>query len=85
MDLAMVSLLVTIVPAVMMGWYKPYNMKCEDFLKLMWFNTFVANPKRIKKNEDDDSPVATTNISIGMKKDKKSSKLKKSKNEKEAS
>lgn len=54
MDLAIVVTMLCVVPAVAMGWYTPFNMKCEEYLKLKYFNTFVANPRRILKTDSED-------------------------------
>lgn len=51
LDVAVVSLCAAVIPAALFGWYAPYNMKFEQFVKLWWFNTFVANPKRIYKTD----------------------------------
>lgn len=51
LDVAVVSLCVGVAPAVCMGWLTPYNMKFEQYLKLLWFNSFVSNPKRIYKTD----------------------------------
>jgi len=53
-DLAVILLGVAVVPAVCMGWLSPYNMKFEQYLKLLWFNTFVSNPKRIYKTDSEE-------------------------------
>ena len=50
-DFAVIATMLCIVPAILMGWYSPYNMKFEEYAKLVWFNTFVANPKRIYKTD----------------------------------
>ena len=52
LDIAVISLCAAVVPAALFGWYAPYNMKFEQFIKLWWFNTFVANPKRIYKTDN---------------------------------
>lgn len=54
MDIALISLFVCIIPAVAMGWYTPYNMKCEQYLKLLYYNTFIANSKRIYKTDNEE-------------------------------
>ena len=51
LDLAVILLCLGVVPAVCMGWLTPYNMKCEQYIKLLWFNLFVSNPKRIYKTD----------------------------------
>ena len=51
LDLAVILLCVGVVPAVCMGWLTPYNMKFEQYVRLLWFNTFVSNPKRIYKTD----------------------------------
>lgn len=80
MDLAIISLMVTIVPAVCLGWYKPYNMRFEKFIQLWWFNTFIASPKRIPKNEEAEAPKPT----VGLKSQKKQPQNKKKNNKKSA-
>lgn len=50
-DLAVLLCGLCVTPAVLMGWYTPYNMKFEQYLKLLWFNSFVSNPKRIYKTD----------------------------------
>lgn len=54
MDLAIICLFVCIIPAVLMGWYSPYNMKFEQYVKLLYFNNFVANSKRIYKTDSEE-------------------------------
>lgn len=51
-DLSMIVMCIFLFPAVMMGWYKPYNMKAEDFLKLVYYNNFIAYPTRILKSDN---------------------------------
>lgn len=51
-DLCIVSALVFLLPAIALGWYKPYNMKCEDYLRLVYFNTFESYPTRILKTDN---------------------------------
>lgn len=51
-DLAIVGFLIFVIPAVLMGWYKPYNMKAEEYVKLCYYNNFVAYPTRILKTDD---------------------------------
>jgi hypothetical protein len=53
-DLAVIALSAAVIPAVCMGWLKPYNMKFEQYLKLLWFNTFISNPKRIYKTDNEE-------------------------------
>ena len=50
-DLSVISCGLAIGPAVALGWFKPYNMKFEDYVKLLYFNNFVASPKRIYKTD----------------------------------
>lgn len=70
-DVAMALLILCVVPAVFMGWYKPYNMKFEQFVQLWWFNTFVSNPKRIYKTDNaDDSVLKPSNAQKTTKEDK---------------
>lgn len=52
MDVAIGAALIFLLPAVLMGWYKPYNMKAEDYLKLIYYNNFVAYPTRILKTDE---------------------------------
>lgn len=51
MDTAVVLTGLSVAPAVCFGWLKPYNMKFEQYIKLWYFNTFVANQKRIYKTD----------------------------------
>lgn len=53
-DMAVIGCGICVVPAIALGWYKPYNMKCEDYVKLMYYNTFVANAKRIYKTDTEE-------------------------------
>ena len=46
--------MLAVLPAVAMGWYTPYNMKFEQYVKLVYFNTFVSNPKRIYKTDNEE-------------------------------
>ena len=50
-DLAIVALMITVIPAVCFGWARPYNLKFEQYLQLLYFNMFVSNPKRIYKTD----------------------------------
>jgi hypothetical protein len=59
-DLAMISLGLCVVPAVLMGWYSPYNMRFEQFVKLWWFNNFVSNSKRIYKTDREEEQKLLT-------------------------
>jgi hypothetical protein len=54
MDLAVIMLLLSVAPAVCFGWLSPYNMKFEQYIKLLWFNNFVASPKRIYKTDNEE-------------------------------
>ena len=56
MSVAIVLLMIGVAPSVAMGWWKPYNMKCEQYLKLLYFNTFVSSPKRIYKTDSEEDP-----------------------------
>ena len=59
-DLSVLGFLVFALPAVLMGWYKPFNLKAEDYAKLVWYNNFVASPTRILKTDlDEDIPLPT--------------------------
>ena len=51
LETATVLLLIGLVPAFLMGWCKPYNMKFEDYVKLWIFNNFQQNSKRIYKTD----------------------------------
>ena len=51
-DLAILGFLIFAIPAVLMGWYKTYNIKAEDYLKLCYYNYFIAYPTRILKTDD---------------------------------
>ena len=59
-DLSFISAITCVVGAVLMGWCKPYNMKFEQYLQLLYFNTFVANPKRIYKTDNEEERKLTT-------------------------
>ena len=52
-DLAIILCGLAVAPAVCLGWIAPYNMKFEQYIKLLWFNTFVSNPKRIYKTDNE--------------------------------
>lgn len=51
-DLAVVSAGICIAPSICLGWVAPYNMRFEQYVKLWWFNNFVAEPKRIYKTDE---------------------------------
>lgn len=51
MEVSMGGFLICALPAVLMGWYKPYNMKAEDYAQLVYYNNFVAYPTRILKSD----------------------------------
>lgn len=59
-DLAFIGAIAFILPAILMGWCKPYNMKFEQYVQLLYFNTFVANPKRIYKTDTEEERKLTT-------------------------
>lgn len=82
MDLAVILAGICVVPAICLGWITPYNMKFEDYAKLVYFNTFVASPKRIYKT---DSAETHKNLTIKEREELEKMKLatnKKSKNKK---
>ena len=54
LDIALIALGISVVPAVCLGWLTPYNMVFEDYVKLVYFNTFVSNPKRIYKTDNEE-------------------------------
>lgn len=54
MEISMAGFLICALPAVLMGWYKPYNMKAEDYAQLVYYNNFVAYPTRILKSDGAD-------------------------------
>ena len=60
MDLAVILAGICVVPAICLGWVTPYNMNFEDYAKLVYFNTFVSNPKRIYKTDSAESHKALT-------------------------
>lgn len=60
MDLAVILAGICVVPAVCLGWVTPYNMKFEDYAKLVYFNMFVSNPKRIYKTDSAETHKALT-------------------------
>lgn len=51
LDLAVITTALCVFPAVLFGWYRPFNMKFEQYLKLCYFNTFVASSKRVLKTD----------------------------------
>ena len=51
MEISMLGFLIFSLPAVLMGWYKPFNMKAEEYAKLVWYNNFIAYPTRILKSD----------------------------------
>lgn len=51
-DLAVVALVICVAPSVCMGWIKPYNMKFEDYVKLLYFNEFKQDKRRIYKTDN---------------------------------
>lgn len=72
--------------AFLFGWYKPYGLKFEKYIKTMFVNSFIAPSKRAYKTENfyanllkeinkDDS----LSLSPGNKKGKKHKKYKRSK------
>lgn len=60
MDIAVILATICVIPAVCLGWISPYNMKFEDYAKLVYFNTFVSNPKRIYKTDSAESHKSLT-------------------------
>lgn len=60
MDLAVILAGICVVPAICLGWITPYNMKFEDYAKLVYFNMFVSNPKRIYKTDSAETHKALT-------------------------
>lgn len=50
-ELAIILVLIVMFPAILIGWYKPYNMNFEDYAKLWFYNEFQSNPKRILKTD----------------------------------
>ena len=59
-DLGFFGAIAFVLPAILMGWCKPYNMKFEQYVQLLYFNTFVANPKRIYKTDSEDERKLVT-------------------------
>ena len=51
-EVSMAAFVIFMLPACCLGWYKPYNMKCEDYLKLVYYNNFVSYPTRILKTDN---------------------------------
>ena len=78
MDLAIVSLMTTVIPGALFGWYKPYNMKFEQFLKLAIDNNFVNNPRRVYKT-DGEEEIKWNNIKNQRELNQKNKKLSKNK------
>lgn len=56
MDLGIVLAAIPVSLAVAMGWYKRFNMKFEDYVRLWYFNNFVSCPKRIYKTDREEDP-----------------------------
>jgi hypothetical protein len=54
MEISMGGFLICALPAVLLGWYKPYNMKAEDYAQLVYYNNFIAYPTRILKSDGAD-------------------------------
>ena len=54
LDIAVIAVGVAVIPSVCMGWLTPYNIKFEDYVKLVYFNNFVANQKRIYKSDNEE-------------------------------
>ena len=50
-DWAVMALVICVAPAVCMGWVKPYNMKFEDYVRLLYFNEFKQDKRRIYKTD----------------------------------
>jgi hypothetical protein len=53
-DVAVILLAIAVLPAVCMGWVSPYNMKFEQYVRLLWFNLFISSPKRIYKTDGEE-------------------------------
>lgn len=51
-DLAGFLVLLPAAVAYLFGWYKPYGMKFEVYLKSVFVNTFLAPNKRLYKTEN---------------------------------
>lgn len=83
-DLAFFGAAAFLIPAVLMGWYKPYNMKFEQYVQLVYFNTFVANPKRIYKTDTEDERKLVTTKELEAQAKKKQAEEAKSKSKKES-
>ena len=82
-DLAIIGAALFIIPAILMGWYKPYNMKFEQYVQLIYFNTFVANPKRIYKTDAEEERKLVTTKELEAQSKKKQAEEAKSKAKKE--
>ena len=52
LDLGIILCIICVIPGVLFGWYKPYNLKFEDYIKLLYYNTYVSEPKRIYKTDN---------------------------------
>lgn len=50
-ELSMFLVLMVMIPAALVGWYRPYNMNFEDYAKLWFYNEFQSNRKRILKTD----------------------------------
>lgn len=54
MEVAMGACIACVAPAILFGWYKPYNMRFEAYLKLIYYNEFISSPKRIYKTDSEE-------------------------------
>lgn len=52
MELASIVCLVPAAAAYLFGWFKPYGMKFEEFLRSVFISSFVAPSKRKYKTEN---------------------------------
>lgn len=77
MDLAIFGCILGAAPFALIGWYKPYGMHFEKYVKSIFVSQFLAPTKRIYKTENTFDPYRTA--ILNYEKDKRSGKLHKKK------
>lgn len=79
-DLAGFCVLPPAAVAWLFGWYKPYGMKFEKYMKTVFVNSFLAPSKRVYKTENYYSEIlkeiAKEDAELESQKDKKGKKSK---------
>lgn len=51
-DMKMVLSMLLASPALLLGWYKPFGMKLEDFLKTAFISAMLSPKHRVYKTEN---------------------------------